>query len=287
MNKFSSSITTAGIIGLILLNSFLATSILNATALPEFPAEWQLNITGLVEHPMNLTLNDLATMPQTIIAATIYCVDFPTFVVETGNWKGVKLATLLEQAGVLPSAVKVAFYADDGYTSDLDLLTATSQDIIVAYEKDAALLSEKLRLVVPGKWGYKWVSQLTQIVLVDFDFKGKWESQGYSDEASVQTSTNRQLPSNVPNIPNPSQTSEPIPSSSNPQPSNSSITQPPQETQNSKPEPELPTSNAFPITWLVSILAITIIAACLAVYIKKRRHHQLFSNETSATPTYS
>ena len=63
------------------------------------------------------------------------------------------------------------------------------EDIILAYEKDGERLSEKTRLVVPGKWGYKWISQLTRIELVNYDFKGFWESRGYSDEADITSSS--------------------------------------------------------------------------------------------------
>jgi hypothetical protein len=38
--------------------------------------------------------------------------------------------------------------------------------------------------VVPSKWGYKWVSQLIRVEPVNYDFKGTWESAGYSDEAN-------------------------------------------------------------------------------------------------------
>jgi DMSO/TMAO reductase YedYZ molybdopterin-dependent catalytic subunit len=58
-------------------------------------------------------------------------------------------------------------------------------DIILAYEKDGQPLAEKLRLVVPGKWGYKWISRLAQIDLVDYNFLGRYESSGYSDEANI------------------------------------------------------------------------------------------------------
>src|SRR4030042_2911566 len=124
-------------------------------------------------------------MPQTTVNAAIICVDFPNNVIVQGNWTGVNLWLLLEPAGVSPDAVKVAFYASDGFSTDLPVETAKREDIILAYEKDGAPLGETLRLVVPGKWGYKWISQVTRIELVDYDFKGFWESRGYSDAADI------------------------------------------------------------------------------------------------------
>ena len=81
--------------------------------------------------------------------------------------------------------MKVAFYAYDGFTTDLTVTTAMRDDVILAYEKDGQPLTEKVRLVVPGKWGYKWMQQVTHIELVNYDFLGRYESQGYSDEADI------------------------------------------------------------------------------------------------------
>ncbi|NIR87790.1 molybdopterin-dependent oxidoreductase, partial [Candidatus Bathyarchaeota archaeon] len=86
---------------------------------------------------------------------------------------------------VSPEAVKVAFYAADDFTTDLIVTTAMREDVLLAYERDGEPLPEKLRLVVPGKWGYKWISQLIHIELVNYDFKGSWESRGYSDTAEI------------------------------------------------------------------------------------------------------
>jgi DMSO/TMAO reductase YedYZ molybdopterin-dependent catalytic subunit len=124
-------------------------------------------------------------MPKTTVYAELYCVDSPGFMLAGGNWTGVKLGFLLEEVQVLSGAVKVAFHANDGYASDLPVTTAMRDDIIVAYDLNGQPLSEQLRLVVPGKWGYKWVSLLVHIELVNYDFKGTWESRGYSDEADI------------------------------------------------------------------------------------------------------
>jgi DMSO/TMAO reductase YedYZ molybdopterin-dependent catalytic subunit len=211
MKKTSFSIATAIIIMMLML-VFSGSGLKPAAYAESNDAEWQLSITGLVEHPLNLSLSELAAMPQTTVNAAIICVDFPGYVVEEGNWKGVNLWLLLETAGISPDAVKVAFYASDGYSTDLTIETAKREDIILAYEKDGVALSEKLRLVVPGKWGYKWISQVASIELVDYDFKGFWESRGYSDTADITGGSSGQLPpSNPPITPpiNPSVTPSP------------------------------------------------------------------------------
>jgi DMSO/TMAO reductase YedYZ molybdopterin-dependent catalytic subunit len=150
---------------------------------------FQLSITGYVDQQSNFTLADLQAMPKTTVSAAIYCVDAPNVVVEQGSWEGVKLWDLLNQTGVSPAAVKIALYASDGYSSDLSIDLAKQDNVILAYAKDDSLLSG-LRLVVPGHWGYKWINQVQSIRLVNYDFLGKWESQGYSDDGLSQSDHN-------------------------------------------------------------------------------------------------
>lgn len=144
-----------------------------------------LTITGLVQNPLSLTLDQIEAMPQNTEYAVLACVDSPTTNLQTGYWTGVQLSYLLQQANVSSSAVKVAFFATDGFTTDLTVSAATqSTNILVAYEENEQPLGG-LRLVVPGDWGYKWISDLTQIQLVNYNFLGTEESQGYPDNATI------------------------------------------------------------------------------------------------------
>ena len=279
MKRITFLLTTATIISIILLNSIIAFSTPITQAASTSGTQWQLSVNGLVTNPLNLTLTDLVAMPQTTVEANIYCVDFPDVVVTGGKWTGVTLRYLFEEAGVLPSAIKVAFYAADGYSTDLDLETATRENIILAYKKDGEQLSETLRLVVPGKWGYKWISQVTGIVLVDYDFKGKWESQGYSDDGNIQLGgTSPPATELQPTFssPTPNQPSEPTAPASPPatQPSDSSSSAPSGQTQNPKVEAVPQNPELFPATWIVLAVAVAILSTCVLVYAKKR-HQKL------------
>ena len=193
-NLFSTAIT----ITILLLIIASSGSFLDTTASAASGAsEGQLLVTGLVEHELNLSLTELAAMPKTTVYAAIICVDLPDMIVEEGNWAGVRLSLLLDSAEVSPEAVKVAFYASDGYSTDLTVETAMREDVILAYEKDGVLLDEHLRLVVPGKWGYKWISQVAAIEIVDYDFLGYWEGYGYSDSADIDESSVPEFPATV------------------------------------------------------------------------------------------
>jgi DMSO/TMAO reductase YedYZ molybdopterin-dependent catalytic subunit len=150
--------------------------------------EWSLLVDGFVQRPLNLTLNELVAMPRSTVYAELYClpaVGSSGVLVDHGNWTGVRLELVLEKAGVSPQAVKVAFYAEDGFTTDLTVTTAMREDIVLAYEKDGKPLPEKLRLAVPNMWGYKWIKWLIHIEVVDYDFKGRYESRGFPDNAEI------------------------------------------------------------------------------------------------------
>ena len=134
----------------------------------------------MVQHPLNLTLYDLVAMPWTTVNAAMRCVGDPSTVVAEGNWTGVSLASILQRANISTTAIKIALYATDGYSTDLSLATGMRNDVMVAFEKDGVPLGG-LRLVTPGLWGYKWITQLSEIALVDYDFLGTWESMGYPD----------------------------------------------------------------------------------------------------------
>ena len=231
----------------------------------------QLTVEGLVENPLNLNGSEILAMPASTVNAELVCVDFPGKILMEGNWTGIKLRTLLEEAKPLPSAIKVAFFAADGYSTDLTVETAMRDDIILAYEKDGVSFTN-LRLVVPGKWGYKWISQLTRIELVDYNFLGHWESSGYSDEADFGSNGVPPLTNLKPWEPESSPTPSPATSPS-PSPTQPPITSPAPLDQPT-PSPEslegisIPTEAVYAIA--VSVVAVVLVAT--VTFVRKRKH---------------
>lgn len=169
--------------GILLLAALVVTTELRSLDADVAGPDIQISITGSVDHSFNLTLNDSGNLAIVTVKAELICVDGTYF--GTHNWTGIRLSDLLAKAGVQASAVKVGFHASDGYTTDLTMQNAARPDVIVAFEKDGVPLKEKTRLVVPGMWGYKWISGIDKISLYDYDFKGMWESRGYSDDATI------------------------------------------------------------------------------------------------------
>ncbi len=159
-----------------------------------------LTISGQVKNPLNITLVDIEAMPQATEYAVLICVDAPTTPLQQGYWTGVKLSYILQQAGLSSDAIKVAFFAPDGFKTDLPVSTAMQDNsIVVAYQKDNSSLGGTLQLVVPGRWGYKWISALTQIQLVNYDFLGTYESSGYPDDGTSLPQGSSQFQRPTPN----------------------------------------------------------------------------------------
>ena len=254
---------------LFILISFVFNSMPPAkSATPDFEAQWKLTVTGLVENPLNLNGTEIVAMPKSTVNAAIICVDFPGEIVMQGNWTGIKLRTLLEEARPLPSAIKVAFFAADGYSTDLTMETAMRDNVILAYEKDGEPLND-LRLVVPGKWGYKWISQLIRIELVDFNFLGRWESAGYSDEANVGSSSGsslRDLGPSFPSSPTPPPATPPFPSPTQP-----SLTSPsPLGQPILTPEPSAEISIPSEVVYTIVASAVAIVLGAILIFVHKK-----------------
>jgi DMSO/TMAO reductase YedYZ molybdopterin-dependent catalytic subunit len=138
-----------------------------------------ITINGLVDTPITIDLDELKSMPSVTLTSDITCVSGEWL--GTHNWTGVRLNYLLNMTGIQSSAVKVAFSATDGYKTDLTMDDVKRDDVLVAYLKDGAPMPEKTKLVVPGMWGYKWISSIERIWLVDYNYMGTWEGRGYPD----------------------------------------------------------------------------------------------------------
>ncbi len=168
--------------GAVIAVSVLIAAVILSSSRPKDQTSTELSVTGLVKNEVVITIGELKAMPKVTVQAELVCVDGQSL----GNhsWTGVRLKDILDTAVVQASAIKVAFFAT-GYSTDLTLNDSMRNDIIVAYLEDGAPMAEVTRLVVPGEWGYKWISGLNSIELVDYDFTGKWESRGYPDDATI------------------------------------------------------------------------------------------------------
>jgi DMSO/TMAO reductase YedYZ molybdopterin-dependent catalytic subunit len=161
---------------------------------------WSLQIGGMVERPYTLTLAEIKAMPAVSDYRTLSCIsnEVGGDLISNAGWKGVRLKDLLERAGVKPGAVDVALSTRDGYTESFPIEKALDPDVLAVYEMNGERLRDDhgfpLRLLVPDIFGMKNVKWLTRVDVVNSDFKGYWQEQGWSDVATVQTMSRIDFP---------------------------------------------------------------------------------------------
>ncbi len=165
--------------------------------------DWRLEVGGLVDNPMTLTYDDLRNALPVEEYVTLECIGNVVGGDLIGNakWTGVRLSAILEEAGLGPDVVDVAFEAADGFTNAVSRGRAMSGDVLVVYEMNGQPLPPEhgfpARIVVPGFYGYKSVKWLTKIEPVDHDFLGYWESRGRTDNPIIKTMSKIVTPEHV------------------------------------------------------------------------------------------
>ncbi len=157
-------------------------------------ADYKLRVTGLVDRPLEMTYDELVSMPSTKLTRDFQCVT--GWRVPGVDWKGVRLADLLDRAGVQSSAKALRFHSFDGaYTESLTLEQAGRKDVIVAYQFEGAPLSDEhggpVRLYVAPMYGYKSLKWLDHIELTTDVQEGYWEVRGYDVDGWVGRSNGR------------------------------------------------------------------------------------------------
>ena len=150
------------------------------------PSTYRLSIAGLVDRASDLSLTDLHAMRQTRIARDIVCTD--GWSVEQVPVEGVRLADLLDIAGVRPGAGAVRFTCFDGvYSESLTLEQARRADVLVALRLEDKPISHHsggpVRLYVAPMYFYKSAKWLASIEVTEKVQPGYWEQTGWPVDA--------------------------------------------------------------------------------------------------------
>jgi DMSO/TMAO reductase YedYZ molybdopterin-dependent catalytic subunit len=157
-------------------------------------ADYKLDVGGLVDRPFQLTYDELVAMTPTNLTRDFQCVT--GWRVPEVEWRGVRLADILDRAGVQASATALRFHSFDGaYTESLTLAQARRKDVIVAYRFEGSPLSDEhggpVRLYVAPMYGYKSLKWLDRIELTKDVQQGYWEVRGYDVDGWVGRSNGR------------------------------------------------------------------------------------------------
>jgi DMSO/TMAO reductase YedYZ molybdopterin-dependent catalytic subunit len=171
------------------INDFRENSIKGPQYISE--EEYSLKITGLIEKPYNLSYGEiLDSFTKYTKLVTLYCVEGWNVKI---LWEGILVEDILENVNISDDAEIIIFHAYDGYTTSLPIDYITDKKILMAYKMNNVTLPPErgfpFQLVAESKWGYKWIKWITEIEISDdLNFKGYWESRGYSNNADLNKS---------------------------------------------------------------------------------------------------
>ncbi|MBD3186175.1 DUF4079 family protein [Candidatus Bathyarchaeota archaeon] len=147
---------------------------------------WELSVNGTVSTELQFSLDDIKALPNVEIKATLKCVEGPS---GTAMWKGVWASDIIDMAGLDNDSMEVVFRAVDDFSTSLTIEEIQEDNILLAYEMNGVPLPRQhgfpLRVVAPKHWGYKWIKWVDRMEVVDYDYKGFWESRGWADDAHL------------------------------------------------------------------------------------------------------
>ena len=158
--------------------------VLHVGDIPEYAddlSDWDLRVFGLVDRDLTISWEQLQAMPVVDLTYDIHCVTkwskFDT------SWAGVRVNDLLAEAGVQAGATHLVSHAEFGYTANVPLADATTDDALVAFRYEGEPLAPEhgypVRLVIPHLYFWKSTKWLRGIELLADDRPGFWERNGY------------------------------------------------------------------------------------------------------------
>jgi DMSO/TMAO reductase YedYZ molybdopterin-dependent catalytic subunit len=163
-------------------------------------AEWSLDIKGEVDSPFSLTYDQLLDLDAVEQVHTLECISnyVGGDLISTAVWTGVPLPDLLNRARVKSSAYAVVFTSVDGYVDSIPIAKAMEDRTLVAYLMNGRTVPQEhgypARMLVPNIYGMKNVKWIRTIEVVNYDFQGYWQQQGWSNSAVINTNSRVDVP---------------------------------------------------------------------------------------------
>ncbi len=166
---------------------------------------WTVAVEGGVARPLALGLEDLSRFAQVTIPAVLQCsgngrsfftptvpgVGWGKGAVGNAEWSGVRLAEVLERAGVQPGMGHVHLHGADGppmpktpaYLRSIPLDRATAASTLLVTRMNGEPLpilhGGPVRLAVPGWAGNHWIKWLKRLVVAKDEAPGPYQRTSY------------------------------------------------------------------------------------------------------------
>lgn len=148
-------------------------------------SSWSLTLDGQVTNPVRLTWSDFQSLEQIEDVSDFHCVT--TWSRLNLKWVGVRFSTLAALAQPFDTAAHVMCHAADGYTTNVSLIEALKDDVLLVHQVDDAPLSHDhggpVRMITPQLYAWKGAKWITRIEFLEKDRRGYWEERGYSNTA--------------------------------------------------------------------------------------------------------
>ena len=156
--------------------------VLHYGMVPAFdPATWRFRINGQVDRPLELTWAELQALPRQETLCDIHCVT--RWSRYDNLFAGVPVRALLERAGVRPTARYALVHAEHGFTTNLPLEDLDRPENLLALDHNGEALTPEhggpVRLLVPHLYFWKSAKWLRGFELLEEDYPGFWEQNGY------------------------------------------------------------------------------------------------------------
>lgn len=165
---------------------------------------WTLSVMGLVDRPLSLGFADLQSrFPLIEEHSVLTCISNPVGgpLVGSSRWTGVRLGEVLQASGLRADAVDVVFHCADGYSDSLPVQAALDPGVLLALGQEGRALTWEhgfpCRLRAPAVYGVKNVKWLERIEVSGSDHRGYWQRRGWSEEATVRTSSRIDAPTGI------------------------------------------------------------------------------------------
>ena len=164
---------------------------------------WRLEIDGMVDRPRTLTYRELMAMPMIERDITLTCVsnEVGGGYVGAARWQGIRLADLLDRAGVQAGANQLLSTAVDGFTIGTPMdVVRDGRDAMIAVGMNGRPLPAAhgfpARIVTPGLYGFvsatKWLTRLTATTY-DKDVS-YWTERDWATDAPIKMSARVDTP---------------------------------------------------------------------------------------------